>query len=149
MDVAAQVEDLIREVLAGDGVELVHVEYQPRGAASVLRIYIDKPGGVNLSDCERVSRHVGVLLDVEDLIPHQYVLEVSSPGIERPLFREEDYQRFSDKEVRLETVEKIEGRKNFVGFIRDFQEGILTLDCEGAMYRIPFGQIRKANLVFR
>lgn len=149
MDVAAQVEDLIREVLAGDGVELVHVEYQPRGAASVLRIYIDKPGGVNLSDCERVSRHVGVLLDVEDLIPHHYVLEVSSPGIERPLFKEEDYQRSSGKEIRLETVEKVEGRKNFVGFIRDFREGILTLDCEGMAYRIPFVQIRKANLVFR
>src|SRR5512138_432227 len=118
MDVADQVERLVGQAVAAEGYELVHVEYLPRGAGSILRLYIDRPGGVTLDDCQHVSRHVGVLLDVEDLIPHQYVLEVSSPGIERPLFKEWDYSRFAGKEIRLTTNGKIEGRKNFVGMLR-------------------------------
>ena len=92
---------------------------------------------------------MSVLLDVEDFIPHHYLLEVSSPGIERPLFTELDYQRFRDKEVRLEAVEKIDGRRKFTGYIRSLSEGILNLECELQTYHIPFQKIRKANLVCR
>ncbi|HXK59022.1 MAG TPA: ribosome maturation factor RimP [Acidobacteriota bacterium] len=149
MGIADRVERLIREAVEAEGYELVHVEYLPRGAGSILRIYIDRPGGVSLDDCQQVSRHVGVLLDVEDMIPHQYVLEVSSPGIERPLFKQSDYTRFAGREIRLTTNEKIEGKKNFSGVLRGINEGIVELESEGKLRRIPFEQIRKANLVYR
>jgi ribosome maturation factor RimP len=113
----------------------------------VLRIYIDKAGGVGLQDCERVSKQASALLDEENLILRRYVLEVSSPGIERPLFREADYRRFVGKEIRLITTETIEDRRKFTGLIRTFSEGILKLEFDGEMYQIPFSKIRKANLV--
>jgi ribosome maturation factor RimP len=92
---------------------------------------------------------VSVLLDVEDVIAHQYILEVSSPGIERPLFKQSDYSRFAGREIRLTTNGKIEGRKNFVGFLRGINEGVVELESEGAVYRIPFDRVRKAHLVYR
>ncbi len=147
IDVAAHLEGLLRDVVELDGVELVYVEYRPEGSPSVLRIYIDKPGGVGLQDCERVSKQASALLDEEDLILRRYVLEVSSPGIERPLFREADYRRFVGKEIRLITTETIEDRRKFTGLIRTFSEGILKLEFDGETYQIPFSKIRKANLV--
>jgi ribosome maturation factor RimP len=149
IDVAARVEDLLREAVLAKGLELVHVEYQPQGANFLLRIYIDKQGGVNLKDCEQVSKHAAVLLEVEDLIPHHYLLEVSSPGLERPLFTEMDYRRFVGNEISLITTEKVENRKKFTGCIQDFAEGLLSLKCDGTTYTIPFEIIRRANLVYR
>jgi len=147
MDVAAHAEGLLRDMVEVDGVELVHVEYQPEGSPSVLRIYIDRPGGVGLRDCERVSKHASALLDEEGFSLRRYVLEVSSPGIERPLFKEADYRRFVGKEIRLITTETIEDRRKFTGLIRTFSEGILKLEFDGETYQIPFSKIRKANLV--
>lgn len=150
MTLAARAEELLRGMVEAEGMELVHVEYQPRGASSpVLRLYIDKPGGVGLLDCQRISRRAGTLLDVEDLIPSHYLLEVSSPGLERPLFKESEYIRFREREIRVTTSEKIEGRRNFTGIIRDFTNSTLELECEGKLYRIPFESIKKANLVYR
>ena len=149
MDVASRAEQVVKGAVEADGLELMHVEYLPRGSGSLLRIYVDKPGGVDVGDCQRLSKHVSVLLDVEDIILHHYLLEVSSPGIERPLFTELDYQRFRDKEVRLEAFEKIDGRRKFTGFIRSLSGGILRLECELQTYQIPFHKIRKANLVCR
>ncbi len=149
ISVAARTESLVRKVVEAEGFELVHLEYKPQGGTSVLRVFIDKVGGVSISDCADISRRLGVLLDVEDPIPQQYVLEVSSPGLERPLFKEEDYRRFRGKEIRLVTMEKIEARKNFVGHIRDFADHVLTLECQERTYLIPFQKIRKAKLVYR
>ncbi len=147
MDVAAHAEGLLKDVIEADGVELVHVEYRPEGSRDLLRIYIDKPGGIGLQDCERVSKQASALLDEEDFFLLRYVLEVSSPGIERPLFKEADYRRFVGKEIRLITTETIEDRRKFTGLIRTFSEGILKLELDGEMYQIPFSKIRKANLV--
>ena len=147
MDVAAHLEGLLRDRVELVGVELVHVEYRPEGSPSVLRIYIDKLGGVGLKDCERVSKQASALLDDETFTMSRFVLEVSSPGIERPLFKEADYRRFVGKEIRLFTTETIEDRRKFTGLIRTFSEGILKLDFDGETYQIPFSKIRKANLV--
>ncbi len=147
MDLAAHVEGLLRDVVEIDGVELVYVEYQPEASPSVLRIYIDKAGGIGLQDCERVSKQASALLDEENVILRRYVLEVTSPGIERPLFKEADYRRFVGKEIRLITTETIEDRRKFTGLIRTFSEGILKLEFDGETYQIPFSKIRKANLV--
>jgi ribosome maturation factor RimP len=149
MDVAARTEELLKSSVEAEGLELVHVEYLPRGASSVLRLYIDKPGGVTLNDCQRISKHVSVLLDVEDFIPNQYVLEVSSPGIERPLFKKADYERFAGREIQLVTKVKVEDRKNFTGVIREVTDNELMLDSEGTSYRIALDIIKKAKLTYR
>lgn len=149
MDLAVRVEELLRDVVESQGFELVHVEYQPKGAASILRVYIDKPGGVNLADCQQVSRQVGLFLDVEDLIPHHYTLEVSSPGIERPLFKRADYERFVGSEIRLATVEKIENRRNFRGCLLGVSDENVDLECGSRVYRIPLAKVKKCNLVYR
>ncbi|GAB4113314.1 MAG: ribosome maturation factor RimP [Acidobacteriota bacterium] len=148
MDVARRVTDLIRAAVEEQAFELVHVEYQARTGSPVLRVYVDRPGGITLDDCAELSRRIGVLLDVEDLIPNQYLLEVSSPGIERPLFSERDYRRFRGREVRLTTVEKVENRRNFKGVIEDVGDGIVRLNCEGRLYEIPISGIKRGNLVY-
>ena len=149
VDVATRAEGLVRKAVEAEGFEFVHIEYRPQGGVSVLRVFIDKEGGVSISDCAEVSRRLSVLLDVEDPIPQEYVLEVSSPGLDRPLFKEDDYRRFIGKEIRLVTVEKIEARKKFVGHIRDFTNHTVTLECGDQSYFIPFQKIKKANLVYR
>ena len=149
MDITVRVEDCVREIVEAEGVELLHVDYWPKGDSPVLRVYIDKPGGVNLSDCEKVSKHVSVVLDVEDLISQQYVLEVSSPGLERPLFKKSDYELYLDREVRLTTIEKIQSRKSFKGYIRRISGDTLDLECEDHKYEIPFEMIKGAKLVYQ
>lgn len=148
MDLASQIQSITKELVEAEGLELVHVEYNSKGAAPLLRVYIDKTGGVTLGDCQRISKHLGVLLDVEDFIPQRYVLEVSSPGIERPLFNPSDYERFSGKEVRVALSEKIDNRKNFTGQIRGVAEGYVVLECQGETYRIPLDKIKRANLTY-
>jgi ribosome maturation factor RimP len=150
IDVARRVADLIKSAVEEQAFELVHVEYQARSASPVLRVYVDREGGVSLDDCAQLSRRIGVLLDVEDLIPGQYVLEVSSPGIERPLFSERDYRRFQGQEIRLTltTNSKIENRRNFKGVIEAVSDGKVRLDCEGKLYEIPFAWIKRGHLVY-
>lgn len=148
-ELAEKVEFLLRGAVEEQGLELVHVQFLGRRRSPLLRVYIDKPGGVTLEDCQSVSRQAGVLLDVEDLISGRYVLEVSSPGLDRPLFRVEDYRRFAGREVRLVTREKIDSRHKFTGFIQDLRDGVVELDCQDKTYRIPFGMIARANLVHR
>ena len=149
MNVTDRTENLVRSVIEAEGLELVHVKFQPKGAESILQIYIDKPGGIGFQDCGNVSKQVGVLLDVEDFIPHEYVLEVSSPGIERPLFKEADYQRFKGREVRLIVSQKVDGWRNFTGYVRNFSAQVLELECDERIHCIPFEKIKKANLVYR
>ncbi|HKY04085.1 MAG TPA: ribosome maturation factor RimP, partial [Blastocatellia bacterium] len=114
-----------------------------------LRIYIDKPGGVNHGDCELVSNQVGTLLDVEDLIADHYTLEVSSPGVERGLYKPEDYQRFAGNRVRLRTAEPINGQRNFRGKLIGIDRNTVTLDADGlGQIEIPYERIVKANIEY-
>lgn len=148
-EVAEKVEFLLRGAIKEQGMELVYVQYLTQQRSPLLRVYIDKPGGITLEDCQTVSRQASVLLDVEDMISDRYVLEVSSPGLDRPLFRVEDYLRFSGREVRLVTREKIDSRRRFTGFIEELHDGVVLLSCQDKTYQIPFGMIAKANLVHR
>ncbi len=149
LDIARRIEALIREAVEDEGFELVGVELAQTGRSPVLRMYVDRPGGVTISDCAYMSRRVGVLLEVDDFIPGSYTLEVSSPGLERPLFREADYRRFLGREIRLLAVEKIEGRRNFAGRIKGFSKGVVQLDCEGEIFSVPLDRVKKAHLVYR
>ena len=143
------INEIIERVTAREGLELVHWETVGPRNHFVLRIFIDKPGGVTINDCERVSHQVGTLFDVEDLIPNQYTLEVSSPGIERGLYKRADYERFAGSRVRLRMVEPINGQRNFKGTLLGISEDIVSLEADAAgRIDIPFEQIAKANIEY-
>lgn len=129
------------------GLELVDVVYVTESGRNILRVYIDKPGGVNIEDCTDVSRALSAALDVNDPIPQRYTLEVSSPGLDRPLIKESDYVRFAGRKARIHTKEAVEGRSNFKAVIEGAQGGkALLTDSEGRHWEIPFTNIEKARL---
>ncbi len=144
--VAAVVERISAPVVESLGMELVDVEYVKEGGRRILRVYIDKPGGVSHEDCEVVSKRLDVLLDREDPIPQSYYLEVSSPGIERPLKKMRDFQRFTGHMVRVTTFAALEGRKKFTGRLAGVEEGTLVLEQKGNTITIPMDRIASARL---
>jgi ribosome maturation factor RimP len=128
--------------------EVVLVEIKGDGSRSIIRVYIDKPNGVTLDDCEQFSKRFSVLLDVEDLIPFSYTLEVSSPGLNRPLAKESDFLRFCGKDARVRTRRPIEGQKNFKGKIVGVNAGQVELEVlPGKQIGIALIDIEKANLI--
>lgn len=141
---------IIERVAVREGLELVHWEAVGPRNNFVLRIYIDKPGGVSHGDCEAVSNQVGTLLDVEDLIANRYVLEVSSPGIERGLYKKADYERFSGSRIKLKSSQPIDGQRNFRGTLLGVVGESVSLDADGrGQIEIPFEQIVKANIEYQ
>ena len=140
---------IIERVAAREGLELVHWEMVGPRNNFVLRIYIDKPGGVNHGDCETVSNQVGTLLDVEDLIANRYTLEVSSPGIERGLYKRADYERFAGNRVKIKTFAPIGGQRNFRGLLVGISDDTVSIDTDSAgRIEIPYEQIAKANIEY-
>jgi len=151
LDEGGSVESRVREVAERAarerGVELVHVEIAGGARSPVVRIFIDKPGGVTHEDCSEVSQHVGTVLDVEDFIPGTYTLEVSSPGLERGLYSREDYERFDGHLARLKTRGAIGGQRNFRGRIVGVEgDELLFDDRANGRVRVPLSEIAKANL---
>src|SRR4029077_8653381 len=135
---------LIQEVVESQGYELVDVEFKGAGNNSLLRIFIDKPTGISHRDCELVSEQAGTVLDVEDLIPFAYTLEVSSPGLERKLVKESDYTRFSGKLARIQTKIPLRNQKDFRGRLRGFQGGSVLLELrDGGPLEIPLDVIHE------
>jgi ribosome maturation factor RimP len=143
-----QVSALIAPILEREGTELVDVEYRREQGAWLLRVFIDKPGGIiALDDCAQVSHKIGDVIEIEDVISHRYRLEVSSPGLDRVLKKESDFQRFSGKKVRIQTRQALEGRRNFKGKILACEQGVVTLDdLQGNVIRLPLAGIAKARL---
>lgn len=150
--VSAQVGALVLPILASAGLELVDIEYIQTGRSAVLRLFIDKEGGVTLDDCADVSRELSLLLDVEDCIAGRYTLEVSSPGLDRPLKRPEDYERFTGHLVKIRTVGILcddagNRRKTFTGRLEGLSDGIIrVLLTEGQTAAIPLEKVARANL---
>jgi ribosome maturation factor RimP len=139
---------LAEEVAASIGLEVVLVEVKGDENRSVVRAYIDQPSGISLDDCERFSKRLSVVLDVEDWIPFSYILEVSSPGVNRPLVKETDFRRFAGKEAKVRTRVPCEGQRNFKGKIVDVTEGRLELEIgPGKKVAIALTDIEKANLI--
>ena len=145
-EIIRKVEALVRPLLDYEGLSLVDIEFQRERVGWVLRVYIEREGGVTLKDCVQVSRELGQLLDVEDFIPYSYHLEVSSPGLDRPLKRREDFERFIGSRARVRLSEPVEGRKNFRGEIMGCDEEGVSLRVEGKVYKIPFSSVAKASL---
>ena len=147
--IADKVLSIINPSIEDLGYELLGIEYVPSGKHSILRLYIDSEDGIGVDDCEIVSRQVSAIMDVEDPITGQYNLEVSSPGIERPLFVVSHYMRFLGHDVRLRTFRPIEGRRNFTGAIGSVSEksNSLELVTELGPVTLDLDLIEKANLV--
>jgi len=146
-DVLDRVRNTAREIVEFAGMELVHLEMKREPGGLLLRLYIDKEGGITLDDCARISRQLSVQLDVEDPIEDRYTLEVSSPGLDRPLFSDGDFDRFRGRKIRLSTHVPLEGRRNYLGRLEGIVDGSvrLTLD-DGRQVAIPRDQVAKARL---
>ena len=143
-------ENLRRPIAAavqGLGFELVGIEYHPQGRRSLLRVYIDVPDGVSVDDCERASRQISSVLDVDDPIHSQYVLEVSSPGLDRPLFTPEHFQRFSGNRVKLRVNPPFDGRRNFFGVLMGLRDNAVVVVEDEQEIAIPLHHIEQARLV--
>ena len=140
---------LIQDVVEGQGYEFVDAEFKGAGKNSVLRIFIDAPAGISHRDCELVSEQVGTVLDVEDLIPFSYTLEVSSPGLDRKLFKESDYTRFSGKLARIQTRIPLRQQRVFRGRLQGLHDGNVRLELpKGDLLDIPLDVIHEARLEF-
>jgi ribosome maturation factor RimP len=152
-----QLWQLAEPHIAGAGLELVELDFNREAEGWVLRAYIDRPWqpgspddsshGISFEECERVSRDLSAALDVADAITHAYRLEVSSPGIDRPLRRSRDFQRFAGQKVKVRTVDAVEGRRNFSGTIRGANGDAVEVECDGRTYQIPLDVIARAHLV--
>ena len=144
----ALVTELIDTTIQVLGLDLWGVELLQQGKYSLLRIYIEREEGVTIEDCEKVSRQVSALLDVEDPIAGEYTLEVSSPGMDRPLFSIEHYLKYVGSEVDLKLRRPINGRRKFKGQIIKVSGDVVGLLVEGSEYDLEFSDIEKASIVF-
>lgn len=144
----SRVEELITPILSSEGFELVDINYKKEGGTFFLRIFIDKEGGITLADCQLVNEEIGTILEVEDIIPNEYTLEVSSPGVERPLKKLDDYKRFTGKKASLKLYKPIEGQKEIVGIIEGVTEtGVrLVEDTTNTLKEVELKDIAKSNL---
>lgn len=144
---AGLLNTIIERALSALGYELLGVEYKAQGHRILLRIYIDSEQGIGLADCEKASRQISAALDIEDPMPGQYTLEVSSPGLERPLFKIAHYIRFIGHKIRLTTKKPVNGRRNFSGILENVGgEGRVQLRIEDVLYEFGVGDIDKAHL---
>jgi ribosome maturation factor RimP len=143
-----RIREIAQRVAVSEGIELVDVELHGRGPGAVLRIYLDKPGGITHQDCQMVSRQVGTILDVEEMMEARYTLEVSSPGLDRRLIKPDDFQRFAGQQIKLLLRNPGEGSRRLQGRLRGFDEGKVQLEAEAAgLISIPLEQVERANLV--
>ena len=155
-----RIRQIAERVGASGGLEVVKVELRGGGKSRMLRIFIDRPGGVSHEDCAHLSREVSTILDVEDAMPGgSYLLEVSSPGLDRELLRPSDYERFAGSRIKVTTREAVNGDRHFEGKLENFQQGRITLDLSAARKKhrpaasalqrveIELGNVEKANLV--
>ena len=147
MSVSDQIEALVEAPIESLGYMLVGIEYIKNGKESILRIYIDSDQGISIEDCERVSHQASGILEVEDPISTAYSLEVSSPGFDRPLFKQRDFERFVGAEAKIAMKLPIQGRRNFRGQLQGFSDGNILIEVDGESYDLPLTKLAKARLI--
>ncbi|MDX1763047.1 MAG: ribosome maturation factor RimP [bacterium] len=148
MALTGEVRDLVIPVLKDLGLELFDVHYHRAGRRSVLRIFIDKPGGVTIDDCQGASREIETLLDIKEVVPGSYHLEVSSPGINRPMRHEADYVKYTGSRIKVKVTSPIANQKTFVGINRGLAGGVLQLEVKpDQLVEIPLANVAGAHLV--
>jgi ribosome maturation factor RimP len=147
MTKAKEIESLLEPVAIKESYELVDVQYAKENSGWVVRIFIDKDGGVAMSDCEKISMLFGTILDESCILKDSYVLEISSPGLNRVLKKEESFKCFIGSKIRLQTVEPINNQKNFLGNLLDCKDGKIKIDdVSNGIFEINFLDIKKANV---
>lgn len=145
--VVSRVREFAESLLPAMGLDLYDVQFRRENQGWVLRLTIDRVGGVSLEDCSRVSREVSDFLDVEDLIEHQYHLEVSSPGVERALRSQAECRRFVGEKIRVKLLQERDGQKVFIGRLQEVGDGTLIVELEnGELHTVPWDEINKARL---
>lgn len=142
-----QLQALLAPVVTGLGFECWGIEFVSQGKHSVLRVYIDKEGGILVDDCAEVSRQVSSVLDVEDPISSEYTLEVSSPGMERPLFTLEQFASHAGEQVKIKLRSPFEGRRNFQGLLRGVEDQDVVVQVDDQEFLLPIDSIDKANII--
>ncbi len=143
-----QIVELLAPTIRALGLELWGVEHISQGRNSILRIYIDGPDGITIEDCERVSREVSGILDVEDPVAGEYTLEVSSPGADRRLFSLPQFGQFVGNEVNIRLGTPVDGRRRLKGRLKEISGNEVCVEVDGLVFRCPFEAIEKANIVF-
>jgi len=139
---------MIAAVVKAMNYELVGIEFHPHRTNALLRVYIDSEQGITIDDCQRVSHQLGGVLEVEDPVAGRYSLEISSPGLERPLFEAQHFVRFAGSEVRLQLAELVDGRRKLIGQLLGMRDNdVAIIDSEGREWRIPLERIEKARLI--
>jgi ribosome maturation factor RimP len=146
-DIERRVTELAEPLAESRGLEIVQVQYRRETGGFVLRLFLDRPGGVTIDDCSDFSREFSDVLDVEDPVPGRYSLEVSSPGLDRPLCRERDFARFAGRSITLTASEPVEGRRRFKGTLLGVEDGSVRMTVDGRSYAIALSNVAKANLV--
>lgn len=142
-------EEILTPIMEEYGFELVDVEYVKEGSSWYLRSYIDKPGGISIDDCEKVSRRLSDILDEQDYIEDSYIMEVSSPGLGRPLKKEKDFKRSLEKEVEIRTYRMIDKQKEFTGILKSYDANTVTIQMEDeTMKTFEKGEIALIRLAF-
>jgi ribosome maturation factor RimP len=145
-----RVEQEIGKIAGSEGLELVHIEYRRQGRGWLLRVDIDKPGGVTLDDCQLVAQQVSTYLDVDDVVPGEYELQVSSPGLDRKFYRDSDYEKFQGRLVRVKTSRAIRGLHVIVGRLAQFDGAKIVVTAlkmkKDADYEIPLSEIEETRL---
>jgi len=147
-NIQEKIAEIAERVASSEGIELVEVECKGDTGSRFVRVYIDKPGGVNHTDCELISRQLGTILDVEEVVPGRYTLEVSSPGLDRKLLKINDYERFSGKKVQVKLRQPVDGRRQFTGRLRGCEQGEVAIElAEQELVSFPFASVQSARLV--
>jgi ribosome maturation factor RimP len=145
-EIVDRVSAIADPILSNEGMELVELEYRRESKGWVLRLYIDKEGGVTLDDCTRISQEVGRSLDVENFISTPYTLEVSSPGLARPLKKEKDFMKYRNHMIKVKTIDPIENRRQFKGKLLGITENRIEIAMDGGVFQILLSNVAKANL---
>jgi len=148
--VTDKVTDFVLPIAHSEDLDLVDVEFLKEGSSWVLRVFLEnKKGDLTIQECEKVSRALSALLDEEDPIEDKYILEVSSPGLERPLKKAEDFERFQGELIAVSTYQKIDGKKEFIGILKSYDSGKIIIELkEGGEIEFEHKSIARANLTF-
>ncbi len=147
-ELIGEIWNLLEPVIAARGMEILGIEYRRESAGWVLRVFLDSDRGISVEDCAEISRVAGDLLDVADLIQTPYNLEVSSPGIDRPLRRLEHFQKYVGDIIEVRTISPVQNRRNFKGELKDASREAVVLKCDNRSYSIPIPLIERARLLY-
>jgi len=145
-EIIDRVKDIATPILLDEGMELVEIEYRREAKGWVLRLYIDKEEGVSIDDCTHISQEIGRSLDVENFISAPYTLEVSSPGLTRPLKNRKDFTKYLNHLIKVKTFDPIENRRRFKGRLLGISENRIEIEVDGGIIHIPLANVAKANL---